>query len=156
MLYFLCHADGERLALGAENLITLNDFRKIKPNRLDHHAGCLVFINGCETAVGAADGGFLKATCRPGFYGFIGTETKVPDLVALRFGVEFLREFLSSGTALFGHGFLARATLASEPDVQPIRIPSTERRVRRQRSDLARPGGSQFLGPADRHRRPLA
>ncbi len=101
MLYFLCHADGERLALGAEDLITLNDFRKIKPNRLDHRAGCLVFVNGCETAVGAADGGFLKATCRPGFYGFIGTETKVPDLYALRFGVEFLRELLSSRKPLY-------------------------------------------------------
>ncbi len=101
LLYFLCHANGEQLALDTREAIDLEDFHRLKPNVVDQATACLVFLNGCDTAVGASEGGFLKATCRPGFYGFIGTETKVPDLFALRFGVAFVREFLCGGEPLY-------------------------------------------------------
>jgi hypothetical protein len=100
LLYFLCHANGEQLALDTEEIDPV-DFDTLKPNGLDQSTACLVFLNGCDTAVGASDSGFLKATCRSGFYGFIGTETKVPDLFALRFGLAFLREFLCGGEPLY-------------------------------------------------------
>ena len=58
----------------------------------------IVFLNGCHTAVGDPGGGFLEATGGSGFCGFIGTETGIPDVFALRFGSAFLCQILRGGT----------------------------------------------------------
>jgi hypothetical protein len=81
LLYLYCHASEHRIGFsGADVLDTIDftvDYRKHSvPPR------CLVFLNGCHTAAG----GFLEATGRDGFCGFIGAETAVPYMFAHRFG----------------------------------------------------------------------
>src|SRR5204863_10056483 len=61
---------------------------------------CVVFLNGCSTATGHPDGAFLEATGQPGMCGFIGTETVVPDVFALRFSLSFLSQFLQGGRSV--------------------------------------------------------
>jgi hypothetical protein len=103
ILYFYCHADGTRLALGATDLITVERLREelaVKGAAANKPA-CIVFLNGCATAVGAAAGGFLEATGGRGFCGFIGTETRVPDVFAKRFALAFFQEFFRGGSPLF-------------------------------------------------------
>jgi hypothetical protein len=103
LAHFYCHANGTSLALSAEDLLSIDEFRldlkKEGGSAIDNP--CVVFLNGCSTAVGDPDGGFLEITGRNGFCGFIGTECKVPDVFALRFGLDFINIFLSSGKPLY-------------------------------------------------------
>lgn len=102
LIYFYCHANGKELALDLEDTVNIFTLRLLGNESPD--AGkriCLLFINGCATAVGSPDGGFLEATSQAGFCGFIGTEAKVPDVFALRFGTAFLHLFLTSGLPIW-------------------------------------------------------
>jgi hypothetical protein len=91
MLFFFCHADQTRLALGQDQL-DIDDFKRYL--RLDSRQlkepSSFVFLNGCRTAVGDPGGGFIEATGRTGYCGFIGTEAEIPDLFALRFSTAFM------------------------------------------------------------------
>jgi hypothetical protein len=85
-LHFYCHANGTSLLIATGDEITIRNLhQKLKRNTAG--APCLVFLNGCHTAAGDNSGNFLEATGRAGFCGFIGTETHVPDVFALRFGL---------------------------------------------------------------------
>ena len=102
LLYFYCHASATKLNLGNDEKIeasqlflTLSDV-----DRLPGSSGCLVMINGCSTAVGAASGEFLQSTSRQGLCGFVGTETDVPDIFALRFSLSLLRLLFNKGMTL--------------------------------------------------------
>lgn len=103
---FLCfygHADEKTLSLGKGQDLPMNDFLT-KLSRADatpERPGCVVFLNGCMTAVGRNGQGFLQVAGREGFCGFIGTETKIPDLFALRFGVEFVKLFLDKNRKVY-------------------------------------------------------
>jgi hypothetical protein len=102
MLFFLGHADAVRLALSQTDYLTVEDVRGLRRNNEDDlNTGCLVFVNGCCTATGRATGGFLEATGMQGFYGFIGTEATVPNVFALRFGLDFIHRLLRSGTPVY-------------------------------------------------------
>jgi hypothetical protein len=98
LLYFYCHANGANLALG-DDQITANQFQlnTMVPETMRGRSNCVVFFNGCDTALGDPKGGFLEATGTSVFCGFIGTETKVPDIFAFRFGLDFLYYFLGKG-----------------------------------------------------------
>jgi hypothetical protein len=101
ILMFYCHADGTSLALSATDLVSTSDFGE----KLDHaddwpDSVTLTFLNGCSTAVGQATKSFLEATGQRGFIGFVGTEAKVPNVYALKFGAEFLRCFFQTGWPL--------------------------------------------------------
>jgi len=103
LLYFYCHASGNSLSFDVNDLLTtnilkLNIKRAGNPKEL---SPCMVFINGCSTATGDPDGGFLEATGSFGLCGFIGTETVVPDVFALRFGLAFLYHFIHKGLPVF-------------------------------------------------------
>jgi len=98
LLYFYCHANETMLSLSGDSL-SLTDF-KLRLSRSRSKTPCLVFLNGCSTAIGDPKGGFLEATGAPGYVGFIGTETKVPTVFALRFGLAFLYLFLCKGMRL--------------------------------------------------------
>lgn len=98
LIYFYCHANGTSLALAADDLVDIDTLRLLgNESRVGRERICLFFLNGCATAVGNSAGGFLEAASHPGFCGFIGTETQVPDVFALRFGTAFLHIFLDSG-----------------------------------------------------------
>lgn len=43
---------------------------------------------------------FLKETRKPGYYGFIGTETVVSNIVACRYGTEFLWRLFRQGKSV--------------------------------------------------------
>lgn len=102
ILFFYCHANQTRLALGQDEL-DIDEFR----TELRHADWSLkgptsfAFLNGCSTAVGDPGGGFLEATGGPGFCGFIGTETEIPDLFALRFSLAFMYDFFYEGMSVF-------------------------------------------------------
>ena len=106
LLYFYCHANATKLALSeeekiesAELLVTLSG-----APRTPNTPSCLLMINGCSTAVGDAKGDFMAAASQEGLCGFIGSETDVPDLFAMRFSLALLnllfREQLSVGSAM--------------------------------------------------------
>jgi hypothetical protein len=103
LLYFYCHASGNSLSLDVNDLLNtsllkLNMKRAGSPKQL---SPCMVFINGCSTATGDPKGGFLEATGSSGLCGFIGTETVVPNVFALRFGLAFLYHFIHQGLPVF-------------------------------------------------------
>lgn len=102
LIYFYCHANGTSLALGVTDQIDIDQLALMSAARTrGQRQTCLFFLNGCGTALGNASGGFLEATVHPGFCGFIGTEAKVPDVFALRFGAAFLHEFLHGGLPIY-------------------------------------------------------
>jgi hypothetical protein len=96
LLYLYCHSNDERIGFAPEDdrLDTIafeQDYEKgQEPPR------CLVFLNGCHTAVGE----FLEATGRDGFCGFIGAETVVPYLFAHRFGAAVMSLLYSGHTLI--------------------------------------------------------
>ena len=94
ILQFYSHADGSNIGLGVDS-ISANDLAQdLAGQQSDTALPCLVFLNGCSTAVGAPNGGFLEATAGSRFCGFIGAEASIPEVYALRFGSAFLYEFL--------------------------------------------------------------
>jgi hypothetical protein len=99
LLYFFGHASGAALEFKKGDILKLADFPDMflrRPPTM--YPACLVFLNGCHTAVGDDDnGGFMQATAVLGYCGFIGTEAKVPDVFALRFANAFLARLLYTG-----------------------------------------------------------
>jgi hypothetical protein len=102
LLYFLCHASSSALDLSATDRLSaaawINNLTK---DATDYRTACLVFVNGCLTATETEKSSFLEASAEHGFVGFIGTEAKVPNLFAQRFGMEFIRGFIRGGEPLF-------------------------------------------------------
>jgi hypothetical protein len=95
LLYLYCHAKGNKLALSGEDEISITKFQlEVNHDPPQNYPVCLVFLNGCQTAIGAEGGGFMEATGSLGFCGFIGTEAKVPDLFAMRFATDFFSYLL--------------------------------------------------------------
>ncbi|HZH30235.1 MAG TPA: hypothetical protein VEY11_05690 [Pyrinomonadaceae bacterium] len=106
MIFFYCHANETSIAFSTTEMLTMDDIDKFQQKQEQlkaspTRAGCLFFMNGCSTAVGDAGGGFLEVTGRRGASGFIGTETEIPDLFALRFGLAFLYYFLLEGRPVY-------------------------------------------------------
>ena len=100
-LYFYCHANGTTLQLSDSDRLKWPDLeRRLQHSSREKIPRCLVILNGCSTAIGGRDGGFLEAVGSDGFYGFVGTESSVPDIFALRFGAELLQRILTSGETL--------------------------------------------------------
>jgi hypothetical protein len=106
LLYFYCHANASTLALGVEERIEAGRLflTLASSGRPPGRCGCLVLMNGCSTAVGDPSGDFLLSTSQSGMCGFIGTETEVPDVFALRFSLSLLdllfRKGLNLGEAM--------------------------------------------------------
>jgi hypothetical protein len=101
LVYFYCHANGTRLELEADDILDATSLQLFFGRKsASRKEPCVVFLNGCSTATGHPDGAFLEATGQPGMCGFIGTETVVPDVFALRFSLSFLSRFLQGGRAV--------------------------------------------------------
>lgn len=102
VLYFYGHADSGNIGLASNDIISANDLaQELTGRRGFTSPPCLVFLNGCSTAVGDPKGGFLLATAGSRFCGFIGAEASIPEVFALRFGSAFLYKFLTGeGTVL--------------------------------------------------------
>ncbi len=100
-LYICCHSNNKTLALNSTDEIDMDNLRYNLASKLSENDICLIFLNGCSTAVEDEDGAFLEAIDLPGVYGFIGTETRVPDSFAFQFGVDFLFHFFYSGKPIY-------------------------------------------------------
>jgi len=98
LLTFYCHASGDQLSIGGVTLSS-NDFEEMFV-RSEDSPPTLVFLAGCNTAVGELHKGFFKATTAPGYGGFVGTEVKVPDIFTLRFVAHFFDRFFSTGESV--------------------------------------------------------
>lgn len=100
LLYFYCHASAAKLAIGVNDSIPvhrlflhLSDPKRKAPE-------CLLLINGCRTAVGDPRGSFMLPASTQGLCGFVGTETDVPDVFALRFSTSLLHLLFQRGKTL--------------------------------------------------------
>ncbi|MDF0521733.1 hypothetical protein P0R31_31280 [Bradyrhizobium yuanmingense] len=101
LLYFYCHASPNKLALGPDETITATRLLVLLAGtKRETEAGCLIFINGCRTGAGDARGTFLLPSSTTGLVGFIGTETDVPDVFALRFSTSLLHLLFRDGVTL--------------------------------------------------------
>jgi hypothetical protein len=89
ILYLYCHANQTKLGFSHNDFLDTIDF-KTDYQKADDQQRCLVFLNGCHTAAGDRSGGFLEATGRDGFCGFVGAETTLPYMFAHRFGAALI------------------------------------------------------------------
>jgi hypothetical protein len=99
VLYFYSHANGGKIGLASDS-ISANDLALDLGDETAVTLPCVVFVNGCSTAVGDPNGGFLEATAGSRFCGFIGAEASIPEIFALRFGSAFLYEFFRGGRTI--------------------------------------------------------
>jgi hypothetical protein len=99
ILYWLSHAEPEALHLDVPiTLIELQNLFEKAQGRNSERAshGTIAFFNGCETAIAAEKGSFLQSiTDKDLFTGLIGTENETIDVYAHRFGLRFLKGFLT-------------------------------------------------------------
>ena len=103
LLYFYGHSSGNRIYLkegvaehNRKYCLDTAAIATLFKQKRDRRSTTICFFNGCNTAVGPrddkdeADATFLSATHRPGFHGFIGTETEIPDYAAKLYAADFL------------------------------------------------------------------
>jgi hypothetical protein len=103
VLYVYGHSDGTMIELDPKvsSMSKLgavrfhNFFRKA-----NGESASIFFINGCLTAAGREHNGFLRVTSMPGFFGFIGTEAKVPNKFATEYGIEFMSSLCEMGCSV--------------------------------------------------------
>jgi len=102
ILYFFCHADGQKLTIGSvdddedDNCFWPASLRAMILDRCPPPKG-LILLNGCKTAVLHGNGAWLRAARTGGFVGFVGTEATIPTTFAWSFGNDFLKYILSEG-----------------------------------------------------------
>lgn len=105
ILYFYCHANETSLELSTTEILTPEDLRITLDEMPELTSVNLAFFNGCSTVIGP-DGqrepgrSFMGILKHLKFRGYIGTEAKVPDVFALRFGFDFLMNFLHGERSL--------------------------------------------------------
>lgn len=105
LLCFYCHATGTNLLIGTETLTAIDFVTKFAREEIKKRPPTLVFLAGCNTAigsleVGSSDVGFLEVTSGPGFCGFIGAEALMPDLFTLRFLSSFIDRLFGTGQSV--------------------------------------------------------
>jgi hypothetical protein len=100
LLYFYCHANAAKLAIGVNDSIPVHRLFVHLSNPKREGPECLLLINGCRTAVGDPRGSFLLPASSQGLCGFVGTETDVPDVFALRFSTSLLHMLFQRGKTL--------------------------------------------------------
>ena len=97
LLGFYCHASGTALCIGDETISDASFREEFKRDDMSGRPPTLVFLAGCQTAIGDLGPGFLGATSGTGFCGLIGTEVKTPDVFTLGFLASFLARFYEGG-----------------------------------------------------------
>lgn len=97
ILGFFCHASGTALCIGNETISDASFREEFKRDDMSGQPPTLVFLAGCQTAIGDLSPGFLGATSGTGFCGLIGTEVKTPDVFTLGFLASFLARFYEGG-----------------------------------------------------------
>ncbi|MCZ6652184.1 MAG: hypothetical protein O7D91_04070 [Planctomycetota bacterium] len=101
LFHVFAHASGTGIQLSPDENLDVVDFKRFFSRKATATPGegryCVVFLNGCSTAVGDLDNAFINATAEPGFCGFIGAEAPLPVEFAIRFGAAFMYLLLERG-----------------------------------------------------------
>lgn len=115
ILYFYCHANGTTIELSETEPLSAEELHVVLLRAKRSPSVNLAFFNGCNTAIGpdkqTGENGrsFMEIIKALEFRGYIGTEAKIPDVFALRFGFDFLFYFLNgNGCLLEAMGYLRR------------------------------------------------
>jgi len=110
VFYIFAHSDGKTLSLKDTEELEKNEKFKyeLQADGFENYFGkqkqdtsqTLCFINGCRTADGEWDNGFLSVTSAHGFQGFIGSEAEISNVWATRYAVEFLYRLIEEGKSV--------------------------------------------------------
>ena len=124
-MYWLCHADPEKLSLGDDD-ITLKDLDNLLNEVPVGKTGVgLVILNACRTAEPGSLGSFLKSFHDRGYCGIIATEERTLDSFANPFGLGLLRGIHGrEGTVASIATGLRRQSLPSACSTRPIARPA--------------------------------
>jgi hypothetical protein len=110
VLYVFGHSDGQHVQLkdvqdDPKWVLSTADLVRFRKQR--RGTASIFMLNGCRTAAPKPESqevpisaNFLKETRKPGYYGFIGTETVVSNIVACRYGTEFLWRLFKQGKSV--------------------------------------------------------
>lgn len=105
LFHFFGHHKNASLILANEEVIDYSDFLIMMEGLQDkegdgtHRCG-LLFLNGCESAIGDDDINLRALSRRPEICGVIGTEATVRTSYAAKFGYRFLRAMLHEGKTI--------------------------------------------------------
>ena|SRR5579872_660876 len=101
LLYFLGHHRNATLDLGDKSKIDYLEFNQLIDALVDHSVNScgLLFLNGCDTAIGDQDVSLRGVANRPELCGVIATESKIPTLYAAKFGWRFM-DLLATGNTV--------------------------------------------------------
>lgn len=106
IVHFLGHQSDQTLILGEGSTISFDDFSQLLDGLTERdHAGAqlpcgLVFLNGCESAVGEKDFSLRRHTSRREICGAIATESIVRRKYAVLFGFRFLKLLVMQGKTI--------------------------------------------------------
>lgn len=127
VLYVFGHSDGEKIILKDDSdsdsdVLPACSFCNAFKNSAAGRSASIVIFNGCRTAAPSPTQpwppSFLKSTRMPGFFGFVGTETQIPNDLACLFGAHLLTRLHIPGQTL-GEAFDA---LLAEKDTFPLSL----------------------------------
>ena len=94
VMYWLCHADPEKLALGDDDIRLKDLDNLLNEVRVGKTGMGLVILNACRTAESGTIGSFLKCFHDRGYCGIIATEERTLDSFANPFGLGLLKGIL--------------------------------------------------------------
>jgi len=103
LFHFLGHHDKDLLDLGSGGKVDYTDFSRLLDSLTEREyvrgaQPCgLLFVNGCESAVGDEDFTLRSETKRPALSGIIATESVVRRTYAAEFGLRFLKAMVLGG-----------------------------------------------------------
>ena len=110
VLYVFGHSDGQHVQLkdvtdDPKWVLSTADLVRFRKTR--RGTASIFMLNGCRTAAPKPESqevpisaNFLKETRKSGYYGFIGTETVISNIVACRYGTEFLWRLCKQGKSV--------------------------------------------------------
>lgn len=103
LFHFFGHQHDQTLDLGSGGTVSLVEFCELMGTLVDrgrdHNASPygLMFLNGCESALGKDDYSFRSRALSAGVFGVIATESIVRMPFAARFGHRFLKSMVQDG-----------------------------------------------------------
>jgi hypothetical protein len=105
LFHFLGHQHGQVLYLSDGNTISYDDYCRlirllVRSRNPETSPYSLLFLNGCETAIGDDDLTFRREALREQICGAIATESVVRTKYAAIFGYRFLRAMVNEGKSV--------------------------------------------------------
>ena len=108
VVYVMGHSDGEQILLkdgtiDADHVLPATSFCRAFCKGKVPRSASIVVLNACQSGAPSEKHwppGFIKATWMKGFFGFVGTEIRVPNTLASMYGAHLLERLQTSGETL--------------------------------------------------------